>query len=519
MDAWPVVPEAKANGCDQNEPGSPMSPASKRKKQEDVGAELLNEILHGARQNSMSGRPKLWVETTQADFFFGGWIVFNALILALETDLRTEKNKDDLVWTFLDSLFNVVFLIELLMRMYALRAKWARDLWNLFDGGLVTIGIADSWILPVTGLNADMRFITLMRLFRLLRLVRVLRVLRLLRFLRELMLLVQGITSAMRAMVWGLLLLGITIFICALLITRLVGKDCCDEDDTFKDEFYKTYFGTLSRTSFTLFQFTMEFQPDICRDTWDGSGPWLTFFFLGYTMFTNITLLNTVASVIVENILTISQQNAEEQKAAKDAEQQEETKLRIADIFEAVDHDGNRTIDRNEIAQGGSAVEKLLELSGVSSEYALELFSIMDVDNSGSVSREEFQSAVIKGPQPLEASDFLRLQCQMEGMKKQIASSLETVSKQNTSVLEALSNMQKRQEALEEKIHSSKQPPARDLDDMSISFVVKQKSPLQEPSLPPMAIASSGAVVARDLARSSAQADGQTDFQEETLLV
>jgi len=134
-----------------------------------------------------------WVQTTQSDFFFGGWICVNALILGIETDARTEGNEGHLVWIILDSLFNVVFLIEMILRIRAEKGRWYRDVWNVFDAVLVSVGVLDSWILPASGLNSDMRFLTLMRLFRLLRLIRVLRVLRLLRFLKELMLLVQGI--------------------------------------------------------------------------------------------------------------------------------------------------------------------------------------------------------------------------------------------------------------------------------------------------------------------------------------
>lgn len=471
--AWPVLPPEPASSSDD------WNGMCKQDK-------TLSKIWREMRCCGALGSDQYWVMTAPADFFFGGWICVNAFVLAIETDARTEMNEDDLAWTFLDSTFNVVFMLEMMLRLRAERRRWIRDVWNIFDAILVFIGVLDSWILPVTGLTSDMRFITLMRLFRLLRLIRVLRVLRLLRFMKELMLLVQGITSAMRAMVWGLLLLGITIFICALLLTRLVGKACCDSEDTFQNPLFHELFGTFTRTSFTLLQFTMEFQPDICRDTWD-YGPWLTIFFVAYTVFTNITLLNTVASVIVENILSIAQQNQDEIKAKKDAEAAEITRKYIEQLFEMADTDGDRMISKEEVAASNPAIHELLQMSGGTLEQAANMFNVMDVDCSGSISREEFQMALFRGSHALEASDVLRIQCQVDAVKTIMSKQFEDIQEQNLHVLQVLSRlegrqveMQGRQVVMEDELASLGQPHASELDKMSVRFVRQQpNAPVQ----------------------------------------
>jgi len=181
--AWPVMPTA--NGTDHTEGDACLTEDLDASDATDraVGRELLKKILQSQTSElKADGTPKRWVETTQADFFFGGWICVNAFMLALETDLRTEENETNAIWVLIDSIFNSVFLAELVLRVYAERERWPYDVWNLFDAVLVFIGVMDTWILPITGLDSDMRFITLMRVFRLFRLIRVLRVLRLLRF-------------------------------------------------------------------------------------------------------------------------------------------------------------------------------------------------------------------------------------------------------------------------------------------------------------------------------------------------
>jgi voltage-gated sodium channel len=485
--AWPAVPQEGYNGFEDPE----VLPEKKnnRSTMAYVGQNIWKDVF-GSGELSEGGEPDAkpyWIKTTQADLFFGGWICLNAIVLAFETDLRNESNEDDAVWIFLDSLFNVVFLSELVLRVYAEKLNWYKDPSNLFDFCLVAIGLLDTWILPASGLDSDMRFVTLMRVFRLFRLVRVLRILRLLRFLRELMLLVRGITSAMRAMVWGLLLLTITIFICSLLITRLVGKDCCDEDNTFQEESYDELFGTLPRSAFTLFQFTMEFQPDICRETWD-HGPWLTFFFLAYTTFTNITLLNTVASVIVDNILSISQADQEERKAKEEESLKNETMKRVNSVFGKLDKDSNDRLTREDISPDNAATQQLIEMSGVSIEYAMNLFNIMDVDKNGDISREEFEAAIHSANQAVEGKDIIHLQCQVDSVRVSLKSFFQDSSKQNEAVLEALNRLENKQSMLEEKLvgmqESVKQPDASDLDKMSLSFMPKFASaPQHEPPL------------------------------------
>jgi len=482
LQAWPAVPTEADVACRVVVPidaerylaGNVASSGQETTKYRQSVFQTILHMDDDAKEED--GHRKRWVQTAQADLFFGGWICVNAVILGVETDFRTLANEEDVIWTFLDSTFNVVFLIELCLRIYAERRKWIRDVWNIFDFILVVVGVFDTWMLPATGLNSDMRFVTLMRLFRLFRLIRVLRVLRLLRFLKELMLLIQGITSAMRAMVWGLLLLAITIFICALLLTRLVGKACCDSDDTFRDQLYRNLFGTLSRSSFTLFQFTMEFQPDICRDTWD-YGPWLTIFFLAYTMFTNVTLLNTVASVIVENILSISAQNNEEEKANQKSEMAEENSWSLSNLFDALDGDSDGLIDKAEMSTTNPAVSKLLSMSGVSFDHLLNLFNIMDVDSNGLVDRDEFQTAMSRGKHPLQAVDVLRVQCQVDALRSKMKKTFEDVSTQNSSILEVLQRVEAGQAALEEKLVRGQQPDPKDLDSMSISFVKKLAVP------------------------------------------
>jgi len=226
------------------------------------------------------------------------------------------------------------------------------------------------------------------------------------------MLLLLGVASAMRAMVWGFLLLAITIFMCSLAITQLVRQS-----ENVKDPFYSEYFGNIFRTAFTLLQFTMEFQPDVCRTTWE-DGFALTIFFVLYTFLTNVTILNIIASIIVDTILSISSRLSKEDAAAKCAEQDRKDREALQAIFFAADANGNGVLELHELSgPRRSGFSRALESAGVDVMSAKELFEVLDSDESGKVSLEEFTDGLLRVRKPPHAKHLLQIERRLVAME------------------------------------------------------------------------------------------------------
>lgn len=401
--------------------------------------------------------PQAWIHTMQAELFFGVWIILNAICLAIETDHKPDDDEFYAGWFVVDSIFNLVFLVEMLMRMFVEREKWVFSAWNVFDAILVVIGIVDVWILPLTDSNANIRFLTLVRLFKLLRLGRVLRVLRLMRNTKELILLISGIFGAMKAMIWGVLLLGIMIFISALLVTRLVGKQCCFGDNAFSggadsddpvirggaDEIkaeYEELWGTMPRSMFTLFQFTAEFQPDYVRSTWaDGfEGYIFTFWLIGYTLLSNIVILNIIASIIVEVIMSISASDREEETAAEKEELMKEINGKVDDLFKNLDIDESKSLNHGELMDKKSEdVQRVFKTAGLAPTEAAQLFQILDKDQTGTISPAEFREGLIRLKQPSDPKDILRIEYNLGAVEAKVDQFIET----QTKVVETLTRI------------------------------------------------------------------------------
>mmetsp|Transcript_19591 Transcript_19591/g.47457 ORF Transcript_19591/g.47457 Transcript_19591/m.47457 type:complete len:462 (-) Transcript_19591:653-2038(-) len=85
------------------------------------------------------------------DTVFGLFIVLNAIFLGIETDWRPRNvtawdgGPDFWGWYAVQNLFCVVFLLEMLIRIWILRSRYVTDPFNFFDGCLVLLGLVDTW--------------------------------------------------------------------------------------------------------------------------------------------------------------------------------------------------------------------------------------------------------------------------------------------------------------------------------------------------------------------------------------
>jgi len=373
--------------------------------------------------------PEAWIHSVQAEIFFGGWIGLNAMLLAIECDhMKDEKAWG---WIFCESVFNIVFFVECVMRIKAEKAKWVFSFWNLMDAFLVLIGMIDTWILKWVDSGSSVGFLTLLRVFRLLRLLRLVRVLKVLKSNKELLLLLQGLGAAVRAMSWGMLLLLIANFICSLLVCKIAGKKLIQWDNYLEftpvpDEeaeggWYDTYeenFGTLPKTMFTLFMFTMEFQADNCRETFH-DGAWMSYLLLFWTFLSCFALLGTIGSVIVEAILAISASNHEEEEAEEKENTQKELKSTMTLLYDALDSDRTGVVDKGDLDLSKDNVRDLIEKCGIAPQEASEVCDAV-ADEKGSIPKDKFVSGMMRLRSDIEGKDMLKIECEIEACSNRL---------------------------------------------------------------------------------------------------
>jgi len=197
-------------------------------------------------------------------------IVLNAVTLGLETSPTVMREMGGFLM-LVDRTILGIFVIELVLRLYAHGPKFFRDPWSVFDFLIVAISL-----MPTTG-NLSV-----------LRSLRILRVLRLISVVPSLRRVIGGLIAALPGMGSIVVLMALVFYVFAVMATKLFGA-------TFPE-----WFGDLGASLYTLFQImTLEsWSMGIVRPVMEVY-PLSWLFFVPFILCTAFTVLNLFIGIIV----------------------------------------------------------------------------------------------------------------------------------------------------------------------------------------------------------------------------
>jgi len=335
-------------------------------------------------------------------------IAVNTIYLGIETDFDDEYRSGMQIWYYLELGFTSVFLIELLLKLYAERWLFFNDRWNSFDFVLVVITCLDAFVLEQIAKESGSS-IDFVSVIRVLRLLRVARIIRLLRFFRTLWLLIIGVLDAMRTLVWAWVLITIIIFTFAVILTRVLGLRHGNDNRDVKEQF-----GKVEGSMFTMFQvLTLEGWPSIARNAIEYE-PWIWIMFVVFLLMTTFSIMNVIVAVIVEGTLEQANDRQAETRKRQQAEMQK-AGGKVIEMFCATDANGDGQVTKEEFLASMKRQDVLTYLSevGIDVRQASNLFDILDYDDSGSLDAEEFSRGVLKARGEAQAQDVLAVQCEL----------------------------------------------------------------------------------------------------------
>ncbi|MGC6476412.1 MAG: ion transporter [Parvibaculales bacterium] len=210
-------------------------------------------------------------------------IIANTVMLAFETNTIWASSYQS-VFQIFNIVFSAIFIIEIILKIIALRKDFYKDGWNIFDFLIVA-----TTILPVSeGFTA----------------MRALRVLRLLKLTSAFPSLRRVVESIFRAIpgVSSILIIFILIYIVASIMATLMFQHISPK-----------YFGDLLSTSFSLFQvMTLEsWASNIVRPIIDNHA-FASVFFILFIVITNFVLINFFVAVFIE--ATSSETNSQKEQ-------------------------------------------------------------------------------------------------------------------------------------------------------------------------------------------------------------
>lgn len=237
----------------------------------------LLRLLEGKNVSNRRVIAAKWIESKNIQAFVIGVILLNALILGLETSKAAMASFGGFLLV-LDKLCLVVFVAELIIKMFCYRSHFWRSGWNVFDFLVVAVALV-----PGAGIWAVLRSL------------RVLRVLRLLTAIPSLKKVVAAFIHSIPGLSGVMAVMAIFFYTMGVLATRLFG-------DTHPD-----WFGTLGASLYTLFQImTLEsWSMGIVRPVME-THPWAFAFFVPFIIIATFTILNLFIGIIVSTMQELS---------------------------------------------------------------------------------------------------------------------------------------------------------------------------------------------------------------------
>ncbi|MEM0922158.1 MAG: ion transporter, partial [Pseudomonadota bacterium] len=209
------------------------------------------------------GRVRALMERGDTRNFILGVIVLNGILLGISTsaDLPEESRW---ILSFFDRIIIVIFVIEMVLKLYAYRMRFFASAWNIFDLVIVVISL-----MPQSDTLSVLRGM---------RVIRALRVMSAIPQMREV---VKALLDALPGMGAVVLLLGVMFYIFGIMATLWFG-------DAFPQ-----WFGTLGASLYSLFQImTLEsWSMGIVRPVME-QFPWAWAFFVPFIIMTAFAVLN-----------------------------------------------------------------------------------------------------------------------------------------------------------------------------------------------------------------------------------
>ncbi|MGB0727392.1 MAG: ion transporter [Candidatus Poseidoniaceae archaeon] len=224
-------------------------------------------------------RAKALVESDRFNNLVFVVIVASSIAIGLETYDLDEQGLSFL--SGLDRVFMAVFVLEIVLRLYAMRLEFVKDPWCIFD--FIVVGVA---LVPQAGVLAVFRVLRVLRAFRLVSRI------------PELKLVAESLIYSVRGLTAVAMLLTIVIYVFAVLSTVLFSGSGPEG---------KEYFGTLGRSLYSLFQvMTLEsWSNGIVRVLMEREGWWVGVFFVVFIFMTTFTFLNMFVAIFTNTVVAL----------------------------------------------------------------------------------------------------------------------------------------------------------------------------------------------------------------------
>eukprot|EP00929_Paragymnodinium_shiwhaense_P013917 TRINITY_DN121765_c0_g1_i1.p1 TRINITY_DN121765_c0_g1~~TRINITY_DN121765_c0_g1_i1.p1 ORF type:complete len:655 (-),score=146.97 TRINITY_DN121765_c0_g1_i1:120-2084(-) len=381
--------------------------------------------------------PQPWlkdlVDSMQMEVIFGVLILLNALMFCVEAQyngiemgvvvsysgshLMAEQAwpHAKVIFTCLNFFFGVAFLLEALVKLWALRCSFFVSPFNLLDLSLVFL-----WVVTIA--DSRRNSLQFMRLARLARLLRLLRLFKVLHKLDVLILLVGALKACGSVMFWSLTLLLLVMTCFSLMLVYMLEPFILNEAISLVDrQLVYNYFGSFSRAILSVFELTLSNWVPVTRMLHDTVSEWYSPLLLAYrsvagfamiSVITGVFLHETFRTAAADDDLMIMQR---ERAITKHVQ-------KMRQLFHEADEscDGYLSFGEFQKIVEDKRVRTWLAAMELDIQDVAHAFRIIDMNGDGQLSAEELVRGVARMKGHARSLDLLFVMEKLENMEEEL---------------------------------------------------------------------------------------------------
>jgi len=295
-------------------------------------------------------------------------VLLNAIWLGVDAQINkapTIYTANDFVQT-MENLFCFYFCFELAVRFCAYRHKRSclTDLWFVFDALLLILMVGETWLLPLylftkgdDGKSTGRGGWSVLRLARLLRLIRVARI------APEVMILVKGFLTALKAVFFTMLLLIVIVYVFAIIFkTQSVGDPQLEK--IFPDVFRAAWVLILQGVF-------MDGPTEVLEKIRVNSYP-LTGVFFVFIALSSFTIMNMLIGILCNVIGRVTDSEASDAMEAR-------FRANLLTLLEVYDKEGNQKLhsDEFDLFVRNPEVQTFMKRNDVNANDLLQLKAVL----------------------------------------------------------------------------------------------------------------------------------------------
>jgi len=316
------------------------------------------------------------------------------------------------VFQGLEIMFGAIYALELAARIYLLRSRFLRSIWNVIDMVIVVVSCVDAWILtPMAESGETLEFASIVKLLRIARVLRAVKVLRFMSMFTELRVMFRSFSSSLSSLLWSMLILVFIIIAGGILMVQLTLSFVEDEGaSTDLRTWVFLEFGTAARATWTLFEATFTTNwPTKARTLVMEVSPWFSIFWVPYTIMVNFAFMRVIAALFLKHTLAAS--NLDDHKLSMRKMQEKEAFAeKIRQIFMRSDKLGDGVLHgwEFESMMEDQEVMEMFKKLEMSTDEILTLHEILS-DRDGVVDYEELLSGALKMKNSNQTLDIIEV--------------------------------------------------------------------------------------------------------------